>query len=235
MEATAGTTDFSVPPKHAHLTYLDICEGLESGDIVLFTGRSSLFSCMIRCFQAPLQWTHIGLIFRDPHDQSLWLLQSNNEHIPYNYYYDDTRPWPKRGVKLSPLLDAMNSYEGYTIAVRKMLHSQRNNYTFKNRIWMELKYFMDKHRDKDYEKNWCELFGAAFKMNQREDQSSFFCTELVAQFYMDYDYISRERLSNNYNLWDFSSSGDLPWTEDFNYSEEIYYYHTFFPDNNKNT
>lgn len=236
-------TEWTVPIDHKHIEQQDFSSKLGSGDIILFSGKGSFFSSVVRHMQKPSPWTHVGMIFRNPHfkrqafntsncgdcETEFYVLQSTFDRFPLDY--TSSPPREKTGPKLTPLSTVLGSYNGYAVAFRYLDYKFKNDEnikrTFELNIWnFLLGHFMKVHGNKTYERNWFELFYSASQNNIQENPSSFFCSELVAQFYIEFGLLPINfEYPNNFNMFSFSSSVKLPLQDPFSMSNEIYFYH----------
>ncbi len=218
--------DYSIP-ENSSIVFNE--SSLTSGDIVLFSGKS-LFSSIIRLTQSPLKWTHIGVVVKDINTGFLYLFQSTFETNPPDC--SSGQFISKTGPKLTLLKTVLDNYDGHAIAFRKLnrpsnaFHTQRK---YEESFWFYFKRFFEKHGSKAYEQSYLELFNAAWSRNPSPDTSSLFCTELVAQMFMEFGLLNGNPLhSNNYNLWHFSSENtSLPLKRGYSFSPEIYYHQPF--------
>jgi len=176
--------------------YHTVREKLDTGDLVLFSGRS-VFSEIIKKLTGAA-WSHVGMVFRLPNRYSINLLweASGLLNLP-----DLDTGRPNKGVQLVPLSDRISVYHG-RIALR-LLEAERTP-----KMIDELYAFREEMKGRPYEENDIELLKAAYDgpggMNQ-EDFSSLFCTELIAEAYQRMGLLGAEKPANEYTPHDFCS------------------------------
>jgi hypothetical protein len=179
--------------------YETIRSKLQSGDIVLFSGKGGL-STGIKWFTAS-RWSHLGMVVR-PLDFDVVLLW---EASPITDIKDIQSGKIHKGVRLVALSERIQTYEG-EVAIR-LLEVQRNPKMLEalNRLRRELK-------NRPFEKDVIELLKSAWDGplgDNVADLSSLFCSELVAEAYQQMGLLSRRKPSNEYTPRDFSEQGQL--------------------------
>lgn len=230
--------DFQVGSDHTHVT-LDQENEFDSGDLLLFSGKKSFFSHLIRVVQSPTPWTHVAMIIREPKTDQIFVLQSTFENTPANHFSTDgslellspKEAQLKRGVKMTPIGEVFSQYDGYAIAIRKLAHENRYKKDFQILFWKWFELFWLEHGHKSYEQNYTELLHGAYSSNQRSNTDSFFCTELIAEFLMFIGLLDRftNMISNNFNLIHFQSTTKLELMPPgrYKYLQEEYFHHKF--------
>jgi hypothetical protein len=179
--------------------YETIRSKLQSGDIVLFSGKGGL-STGIKWFTAS-RWSHLGMVVR-PVDFDVVLLW---EASPITDIKDIQSGKIHKGVRLVALSERIQTYEG-EVAIR-LLDVEREPKMLEalNTLRRELK-------SRPFEKNVIELLKSAWDgpLGQNiADLSSLFCSELVAEAYQQMELLSRHKPSNEYTPRDFSEEGRL--------------------------
>jgi hypothetical protein len=153
-------------------TYADIRGTLDTGDIVLFSGKGGISDC-IKLFSGS-KWSHIGIVVKHVELDFIMLWESTT----LCNVADAEDGTQKQGVQIVALSDRLNSYDG-DVSVRKFL-GQRTP-----AMLAALKQFRDESKNKAYEQSKLELIHSlldwAICEENNEDFSSFFCSELVAE------------------------------------------------------
>ena len=120
----------------------------------------------------------------------------------------------RKGVELLPLKSKIFSGWYDRVAVRRLTDIDDAK---REEMYGELLKFMKEVQGRPYEKNKTELILSAldfqeeylsFLRNTKEDLSSLFCSELVAEAYMRMGLWDRKKLSNEYTPDDFASIND---------------------------
>ncbi len=108
------------------------------------------------------------------------------------------------GVDIYDLCTRLDRVQYSRIAVRH-LHHEIEDW----RVQEAVDKFMLSAKDKGYKQSWCEImraFCCCCPPNTAQDESSLFCSELVASFYIQLGVLKTDVLSNNYNVAYFASS-----------------------------
>jgi hypothetical protein len=179
--------------------YETIRSKLQSGDIVLFSGKGGL-STGIKWFTAS-RWSHLGMVVR-PVDFDVVLLW---EASPITDIKDIQSGKIHKGVRLVALSERIQTYEG-EVAIRLLdVEREPKMIDALNELRRELK-------SRPFEKDVIELLKSAWDgpLGQNiADLSSLFCSELVAEAYQQMELLSRHKPSNEYTPRDFSEEGRL--------------------------
>ena len=179
--------------------YNTIRSKLQTGDIVLFSGKGGL-STGIKWFTAS-RWSHLGMVVR-PTDFDVVLLW---EASPITDIKDIMTGKTHKGVRLVALSERIQTYEG-EVSVR-LLNVEREPKMLNalNRLRKEFK-------RRPFETDILELLKSAWDgpFGQNEpDLSSLFCSELVAEAYQVMGLLNKRKPSNEYTPRDFSEEGNL--------------------------
>jgi hypothetical protein len=194
--------------------YSDIRGSLETGDIVLFSGKGGISSA-IKWFTAS-GWSHVGMVLRLPEWNMVLLWESTT----LGNLKDVTDRKAKQGVQLVALSERVATYKG-EVSVR---HLKVNRTDHMKRALLD---FRKQVKNRPYEKSRIELIKAAYDGplgENIEDLSSLFCSELVAEAYQRLGLLSeppRSKPSNEYTPKDFSSAERLPLLQGATLSAEI--------------
>lgn len=182
------------------VAYSALRPSLKSGDLVLTSGES-VFSRAIR-FLTRSEWSHVGMVICADEWDMVLLWESTIGSTVADVELERL----KRGVQLVPLSERVRTYPG-RFAIRSLTRAL-------NREEVEiLKEFRRAYRDRDYDFDAVELLRSAIDNrmvgDQREDLSSFFCSELIAETYQALGFLGEDKPSNEYVPHDFGWAGSL--------------------------
>jgi hypothetical protein len=174
---------------------------LDSGDVLLFAGESR-FSRGIKRLTGS-HWSHAALVARARADGPLLLWEATLD----TDLADVATHEVAAGVHLFDLEHWIRHYAGET-AIRP-LRVERTD-----AMRAALLAFYQEARGRPYERNRLELFRSVYDgplgKNRKEDPSSFFCSELVAEAYQCMGLLPPTPLANEYTPHDFSSERKAP-------------------------
>lgn len=188
------------------MKYEDIRNQLKTGDILLFSGKSGI-SEGIKFFTVS-KWSHVGMVYRfdDPRDAkgSIFCWESTTLS---NLEDADTGKLTKgvQRVELSERLERCFS-SGYEISVRPLSKALTDD------MIKALNYFRHEVSGRPYELDKIQLLKSAYDKifgENKEDLSSLFCSELVAEAYQRMGLLTEKTPSNEYTPKDFSSEKGL--------------------------
>lgn len=188
------------------MKYDDIRSQLKTGDILLFSGKGGI-SEGIKFFTVS-KWSHVGMVYRfsDPNDPkgSVFCWESTTLS---NLADADTGKLTKgvQRVELSERLERCFA-AGYEISVRSLSSPLSDN------MIRVLNDFRHEVSGRPYEKDKIELMKSAYDGifgGNKEDLSSLFCSELVAEAYQRMGLLTEKLPSNEYTPKNFSSEKSL--------------------------
>lgn len=181
---------------------------LNTGDIVLFSGAGPLsFGIKMGTFS---KWSHVGMVVRIEELDMVCLWESTT----LSNLNDIETNRPNKGVQLVSLQDRIKTYEG-DVAIRHLC-----DFEFGVAEKECLKECRQEFKGLPYERNELELLHAAFIFQNKEDLSSLFCSELVAETYQRLGLLDEDKPSNEYIPADFAESRELKLCRGY-LSEEI--------------
>ncbi|EFL51574.1 conserved hypothetical protein [Solidesulfovibrio fructosivorans JJ]] len=188
------------------MQYQGVRERLKTGDILLFSGKSRI-SEGIKFFSKS-KWSHVGMVYRfcsplDPQG-SVFCWEATTL---CNVKDADTGKLTKgvQRVELSERLERCFA-QGYEIAVRPLSKPLEDDMVF------ALNAFRHEVSGRPYEKHLIELIKSlydGFFGENKEDLSSLFCSELVAECYQRMGLLPEAPGSNEYTPKDFSCEKGL--------------------------
>ena len=180
---------------------------MNTGDIILFSGRHSIISSIIKWWTNSY-YSHIGMVFKNPYVsvngifkelRGVYLLESGYESIP-----DAEDNVKKYGVQIVPLRDVIKKYDG-TIFWRKL---NLNATTFSNEtINFHISKIYTYIKDKPYDLNIVDLLSANINLykpipiklynypilnwfrHDTQKQDRFVCSALIAYVYTKLEFL----------------------------------------------
>ncbi len=183
------------------MKYEDIRSQLKTGDILLFSGKGGI-SDGIKLFTLS-KYSHVGMVykFEDPLDSkgSVFCWESTTLSDIKDADTGKLTQGVQR-VELSERLERCFA-KGYEISVRRL------NTTLTDTMIKALNQFRHDVSGRPYEKSKIELIKAAYDGifgENKEDLSSLFCSELVAEAYQKMGLLTEDKPSNEYTPKDFS-------------------------------
>lgn len=180
-------------------TYREVRPDIDTGDLVLFSGKGGV-SVGIR-WVTRSRWSHVGMALRVPE----WNIILLWEATPFSNVPDVESGRLRQGVQLTPLSEQLKRYEG-TAAIRH-LHVHRTP-----EMLSALQNYRKEVKGRPYEQSRLELIRSAwdgpFGAN-KEDLSSLFCSELVAEAYQRMGLLPDHPPSNEYTPANFSEKAEL--------------------------
>lgn len=174
-------------------SYEEIRGMLDTGDLVLFSGRGFV-SWLIR-WASGSKWSHIGMVVKVTDGDMILLFESTT----LSKVKDVVSGKVRRGVQLVSLSERIMSYDGQVGIV--FLAAPRTSEMIK-----ALLDFRGEVRNRPYEKSFVGLFKSLYDGcfgENKEDLTSVFCSELVAEAYQRMGVLSNEIPSDEYTPADF--------------------------------
>ena len=109
---------------------------------------------------------------------------------------------------------SFNAYRKLKLNTSNYLKRQFN---FSTRLFK----FMDETIDRTYEKSGLQMLKSAFFITQKDDPSSYFCTEYTADILKSIGVYKKPGISsNNYTLYDYADGGDMNLNKGYEYEPE---------------
>lgn len=200
------------------MRYKDIRNQLKTGDIVLFSGKGHI-SEGIKFFTLS-KWSHVGMVYRfyDPLDPqgSVFCWESTT----LSDLQDADTGKLTRGVQRVEFSERLERCfaKGYEVSIRPLSKNLTDD------MVSSLNTFRHSMRGKPYEKSRIELIKSAcdriFSEN-KEDLSSLFCSELVAEAYQQMGLLTETTPSNEFTPKDFSSEKNLRLERGYSFGAEM--------------
>ncbi len=179
--------------------YENIRRRLQTGDIVLFSGKGGI-STGIKWFTQS-KWSHVGMVLRLNEWDAVMLWESTT----LSDIKDIESGKERKGVQLIPLSERIRKYKG-EVSIR-LLEVERSS-----EMLAELSLLRAEIKGRPYEQNLIELIRSAYDGllgDNMEDLSSLFCSEMVAEAYQRMGLLTQEIPSNEYTPKDFSDQREL--------------------------
>lgn len=180
--------------------YESVRDELDTGDIVLFSGKG-LISAGIK-WSTSSRWSHVGMILKLPEYDFVTVWESTTLSSTNDLDTNSAR----KGVQLVPLSARISDYDG-AIAIRRLLGAAHTGDSVKS-----LMQFRREVAGRPYEESELELIKSAYDGplgKNKEDLSSLFCSELVAEAYQRMGLVTYAKASNEYTPADFSEKNQL--------------------------
>jgi hypothetical protein len=179
----------------------ELAPSLDSGDLVLFGGESRFCRAIQRW--TGCQWSHVALVARPRAGGPLLLWEATLGTDVADLVTHEISP----GVHLYDLAHWIRHYGGET-SIRQLTVERTNA------MRLALLAFYYEARERPFERNRLEFLRAVYDgplgRNRREDPSSFFCSELVAEAYQRMDLLPARPPANEYTPRDFSEECRRP-------------------------
>lgn len=181
--------------------YEDVRGQLKTGDVILFDGKGPISMTIKYITRA--KWSHVGMVYKI--DDMLFCWESTS--IGNTPDFDTGKI--VNGVQLTLLSDRIRNYNGDDVVIRRLeneLSAQQLE---------DIKTLRTLYRGRPYEKSKIELLKAAYDGvfgANKEDDSSLFCSELLAETYQAARLLPEPPdglPSNEYTPKDFSRDLDL--------------------------
>jgi len=157
--------------------------------ILLFSGDDPV-SELIKAVTAS-QYSHCALALRDDNDKRYCFESTGSFH---QLVWQHIRPQ----VQISSLDSTVGSYSG-KVVLRELKGNRR----------VDVADYVRNLIGTPYEKNMDELINALRRGNRAPNDTSLFCSELVAKTLIDHGYLPPTRHANNYMPKDFSAAENI--------------------------
>ncbi|MBI4640690.1 MAG: hypothetical protein HY731_08350 [Candidatus Tectomicrobia bacterium] len=200
------------------MKYEAIRNQLKTGDILLFSGKSGI-SEGIKFFTLS-KWSHVGMVyaFQDRLDPNgtvfCW------ESTTLSDIKDAETGKLTKGVQRVELSERLERCfaQGYEISVRQL------SIPLTDEMIIALNQFRHDVSGRPYERNKIELIKSAYDSifgENKEDLSSLFCSELVAEAYQKMGLLTEDTSSNEYTPKDFSQEKRIKLQLEYSLGNEI--------------
>ena len=179
-------------------TYADMRGRLQTGDLVLFSGKGWL-SRLIQ-FGTASRWSHVGMVLvLQQHDVVLLWESTTLSSLPGIVSGRATK-----GVQLVALSERLRTYGGGAAVCHL------KGVALEGKAMRALTRFRREVRGRPYEQSKLQLIVSVFRRwcGFGEDLSSLFCSELVAEAYQRMGLLHPDVPSNSYTPADFAEGFD---------------------------
>ena len=202
------------------MKYSQIRNKLKTGDVILFSGKGGI-SDGIKFFSRSI-WSHVAIVYKIK-DKSIgedtlfcW------ESTTLNNIKDAETGKLTKGVQRVELSERLEKCfaTGYKISIRQLSKPLDID------MLKALNTFREEVKGKPYEKSTIQLIKAAWDglfsfLDNKEDLSSLFCSELLAAAYQKMGLLGPEPPSNEYIPKDFSKASKLQLLHGYSLNKEI--------------
>lgn len=182
-------------------TYDEVRERLDTGDIVLFSGKG-LISMGLQ-IGALCTWSHVAMVVRVKEPDVVLLYQTTPVCKAKDFFEGKL----KNGVQINVMSEAVKGYNG-KVAIRHL------NVARTTEMLNALSRFRQEMKDRPYETQIIQMVKAVWDGplgDVEEDLSSLFCSELVAEAYQRMGLLpsneSGGTSATEYTPKDFSTEG----------------------------
>lgn len=201
--------------------YSEIKNSLNTGDLVLFSG-SGFYSNVVK-FSTCSNWSHIGVIIRCRHrnnsegkKSTLYLLHSSLQVMKYPCI-DIISGQEKSGPQLNRLIDVIRTYD-CPIYIKKLTrYDPQTNEIIKKVIdpcdqlscinQKNINEWIESVSNGTYESDLSELIRSVIKSpfcyNTQSSKLGEFCSELVAEYYLETGLLNTSISANKFTPQDF--------------------------------
>ncbi|MBM3824134.1 MAG: hypothetical protein FJ404_14820 [Verrucomicrobia bacterium] len=207
-----------IPRDGSPMKYQALRPKLKTGDVILFSGKGGI-SEGIKFFTVS-KWSHVGMVYRfdDPLDKKGTVFCWESTTLS-DLADADTGKLTKgvQRVELSERLERCFA-RGYEISVRPLSQPLTEDQI------RALNDFRHEVGGRPYEKKKLQLLKSAYDGlwgGNKEDLSSLFCSELVAEAYQRMGLLSEAIPSNEYTPKDFSVERTMALQGGFSFRKEI--------------
>jgi hypothetical protein len=174
------------------MKYSEIRPKLKTGDIILFSGKGGAsqwikWFCSLFNHFKKTKYSHIGML----------VVESN-----WVTLFESTLQDAAKGVQLVPFSHVVKTYNG-RLFVRQICPALDDVQT------LDLFRFIRSNIGKPYEKHIIELMRSVIDIlpSQRENDTDFFCSELMASVFQMWRYLPEKPPANEYMPQDFALGG----------------------------
>ena len=204
--------------------YESIRDKLENGDVVLFRSRGAI-ARLIALGQLlggkRSRWSHVGIVVHDKNLDQVLLWESTT----LSKLEDLETGKRLRGVQTVFLSDRIRSYNG-KVAVRRLVIPPGHIGLVRVTVAEALAEARREFNGKPYEKKHIQLAKAALDRtklgrNRKQDLSSLFCSELVAEVFQRAGLLPKDPPSSEYAPSDFDQRHELPMSFGVQFGPEI--------------
>jgi len=200
------------------MKYQDLRSQLKTGDVLLFSGKSGI-SEGIKFFTLS-KWSHVGIVYKFESDLDPKGSIFSWESTTLCDVADADTGKLTQGVQRVELSERLERCfaTGYEISVRQLSEP------LSNEMVRKLNDFRHEVSGRPYEKNRIDLIKAAWDGpfgKNKEDLSSLFCSELVAEAFQRMGLLGQTKPSDEYSPKDFSAEKRLQLELGYSLGNEI--------------
>lgn len=200
------------------MKYQDLRSQLKTGDVLLFSGKSGI-SEGIKFFTLS-KWSHLGIVYKFESDLDPKGSIFSWESTTLCDVADADTGKLTQGVQRVELSERLERCfaAGYEISVRQLSEP------LSNEMVRKLNDFRHEVSGRPYEKNRIDLIKAAWDGpfgKNKEDLSSLFCSELVAEAFQRMGLLGQTKPSDEYSPKDFSAEKRLQLELGYSLGNEI--------------
>lgn len=203
----------------------DACAIAETGDLVLLSGHG--FSTVLAELFSPSIWSHIGIVCKDGTGRA-GLIEAvrHGDDVPTIGRLKKGQPTRLiGGVRVVDLRTKLERYRGYAVGIRHLRCKNEAELNYIRKILTDsCSNFLTRFHGNAYNGTWFDFVDARFRLRSSYEPSQyslvcsdnspldrpFFCSELVAQIFMDARLLSlRNGRASQYLPDDFGENGGV--------------------------
>ncbi len=173
--------------------YQSFLEQAETGDLVMFSGRN-LTSVFIEILTDTPN-SHLALVIRDRQRNVFGLLEAVRHGDSCRDLMCDRTQCD--GVRLVDAVQRLSLYNGKFCTWRQLHGYDGGCPQNQARVWRSICHYWGRRYERSTLQLWRSPLQLACLRNSEADTSSFFCSELVAQLYMDMGLLDDSKRPSN--------------------------------------
>lgn len=212
---------YRVPQTRYNLSVKDACCLARAGDLLLFNGCGTS-SAMVRLF-TPSRYSHVAIVIQMKNDETGEIVPFLVEAVRHKDTNLDVCGKHSAGVRVVPMRERLETYRGYTLAIRTMMCRKSYLARVSKFINGHLERFANEYMYRGYNHDWRDFFNARVpffrnteygaRYDKQDTRREFFCSELVAQCFIEAGMLDGMSASaSSYSPDSFSEAGALSFT-----------------------
>lgn len=229
---------YRVPQGRYNFNVDDACRLVRAGDLLLFNGCGAS-SAMVRVF-TPSRYSHVAIVFQMANSETKEVVPFLIEAVRHKDNVVDVCDKHSFGVRVVPMRERIETYRGYTLAIRNLKCCKQMLSKVSRFINEHLERFVNEYMYRGYNHDWRDFFNARIpffrnteygaRYDKQDKRREFFCSELVAQCFIEAGMLDGMAASaSSYSPDSFSEAGNLEITTpcelagaDLSYGPEMY-------------
>lgn len=208
---------YRVPQERYNFSVNDACNLVRAGDLLLFNGCGAS-SALVRVF-TPSRYSHVAIVFQMANSETNEVVPFLIEAVRHKDNVTDVCGEHSLGVRVVPMKERIETYRGYTLAVRHLRCRKQMLSKVSRFINEHLERFVNEYMYRGYNHDWRDFFNARIpffrnteygaRYDKQDTRREFFCSELVAQCFIQAGMLDETSAASSYSPDSFSEAGDL--------------------------